>query len=249
MKTFKRDSVSSSRKPQHVKLSSYPLNHKRVIVRMLRSGQMAWKLIPCPRPKDKFHPWVKDIQVWWAGLYIHTSPYLVFPFQHQQISDLPEGQSQPNNLSLIYVIGQFAYMDHTWRNTRTADVTFEFFGVVAIGCKEKTEADTIREGTEGSGSSWIMDWSSWQHKHRHDKHFNKKRIHPSMATPYLSSWYRARWICRKKRVRRIPSAKGEKKKKKKKTMVHFSAFTNEDTAWQVESTALILRAIVWYSSK
>lgn len=105
----------------------------------------------------------------------YISPYLVFPFQHQQISDLPKGQSQSNNLSLIYVVGQLAYMDHTWRNTRTADVTFEFFAVVAIGCKKKTEADTIREGTEGSGSSWIMDWLSWQRKqHRHDKHFNKK---------------------------------------------------------------------------
>lgn len=75
------------------------------------------------------------------------SPYLVFPFQHQQISDLPKGQSQANNFSLIYVVGQLAYMDHTWRNTRTAHVTFEFFAVVAIGCRGKKQKQ-IQSGRE-----------------------------------------------------------------------------------------------------
>lgn len=74
------------------------------------------------------------------------SPYLVFPFQHQQISDLSKGQPQANNLSLIYVVGQLAYMDHAWRYTRAADVTFEFFAVVAIGCKRKQKQ--IQPGSE-----------------------------------------------------------------------------------------------------
>lgn len=112
-------------------------------------------------------------------------------------------------------------MDHTWRNTGTANLTFEFFRVIAISFRgrrgrEEKKRQIQSVGTEGGGSSWIMDWSSRQHKQtRRDKHM-QRRIHPPPWQPaYLGSWYRVRWICRKKRVRRIPSAGGEK------TMVHF----------------------------
>lgn len=77
--------------------------------------------------------------------------YLVLPFQHQQICNFPKGKSQSDHFSLVYVIRQLADVDHTWWNTRSTDVTFEFFCVVAISCgwwgwRRQTKTDTIREG-------------------------------------------------------------------------------------------------------
>lgn len=193
-------------------------------------------MIPCPRPQEKFHPGVQVIQVWWADLHISVLTWF-FPFSISRLVTFPKGSPSPITSASFMSLGSL----RTWTTRdgtpglRTSPLNFLLS--LPLAARKKTEADTIREGTEGSGSSWIMDWSSWQRKqHRHDKHFNKKGFTPPWQPPYLSSWYRARWICRKKRVRRIPSAEGEK------TMVHFSAFTNEGTAWQVESTALILQS-------
>lgn len=182
MKKFKRDSMYSSRKPQHVEPSSYPLNHKRVIVRMFRSGQGAWKLIPCPRPEDKFHPWVKDIQVWWAGLHIPVLTWF-FPFSISKLVTFPKGSPSPITSASFMSLGSL----RTWTTRdgtpglRTSPLNF--LVSLPLAARKKTEVDTIREGTEGSGSSWIMDWSSWQHKHRHDKHFNKKGFTPPWQPP------------------------------------------------------------------
>lgn len=38
-------------------------------------------------------------------------PYLVFPFQHQQIGDFPKGQTEPDDLGLVYVAGQLAQVN------------------------------------------------------------------------------------------------------------------------------------------
>lgn len=51
-------------------------------------------------------------QVRTEGLYPGFFPYLVFPFEHQQICDFPERQPQTNDLSFVYVVGQLAYVDH-----------------------------------------------------------------------------------------------------------------------------------------
>lgn len=90
-----------------------------------------------------------------------------------------------------------------------------------------------QERTEGSGSSWIMDCSPWQHKHIHDEHFRKKDS-PCHGNP--PTW-----------VHDIGSVGYARRKEfvgsplhREKTMVQFIANTNEDTAQQVESTALIL---------
>lgn len=77
-------------------------------------------------------------------------------------------------------------MDHTWWDTRTADITFEFFCVVAISCKKKKTKkhwSRYNQGTEGFGSSWIMDWSSWQHKQTRQTSTSIKRIHPPWQPP------------------------------------------------------------------
>lgn len=209
---------------------------RRVIGKIVRSGQRVPKLIPCPQQKVIFHPGVQDIQVWWADLHVSVLTWF-FPFSISRLVTFPKGSPSPITSASFMSLGSL----RTWTTRdgtpglRTSPLNF--LVSLPLAAREKKQKQ-IQSGREQRALVCLCchDDQSIIQQERDTTSTSIKRIHPSMATPYLSSWYRARWICRKKRARRIPSAEGGK------TMVHFSAFTNKGTAWQVESTALILQS-------
>lgn len=109
-----------------------------------------------------------------------------FPFSISRFVTFPNGSPSPITSASFMSLGSL----RTWTTRegtpelRTSPLNFFVSLPLAAGGGggKQTQADTIREGTEGSGLSWIMDWLSWQHKQtRQDKRLYKMNS-PSMAT-------------------------------------------------------------------
>lgn len=62
--------------------------------------------------------------------------HLVLGFEHQQVGDVSEGQTEADHLSLCDVVGKLADVDDPGRHRGTPYVTFELLAVIAIGYEE-----------------------------------------------------------------------------------------------------------------
>lgn len=63
--------------------------------------------------------------------------HLVLGFEHQQVGDVSEGQTEADHLSLCDVTGKLADVDDPGWDPRTSYVTFELLIVVAIGYENR----------------------------------------------------------------------------------------------------------------
>lgn len=81
--------------------------------------------------------------------------HLVLGFEHQQVGDVAEGQTQADHLSLSNVVGKFADVENPRRPPRTSYVTFELLAVVAIGYRGDKLCldDASRQEEEGTLTS------------------------------------------------------------------------------------------------
>lgn len=82
-------------------------NKGRDITIIFRTGQRASKRILCPTAKDKFHPGVQAVLVWWADLNFLT---WFFPFSMSRLVTFPKGRPRPITSASFMSLGSL----RTW---------------------------------------------------------------------------------------------------------------------------------------
>lgn len=114
-------------------------------------------------------------------------PTWFFPFSISRFVTFPKGSPSAITSASFMSLGSL----RTWTTRdgtpglRTSPLNF-FVSLPLAARKEKNKTkhwSRYNQGTEGFGSSWIMDWSSWQHKQTRQTSTSIKRIHPPWQPP------------------------------------------------------------------